>query len=240
MKQRALEINSDLGEGVLHEEKIIPYIDTASIACGGHFGNRESIYQTLNSCLKSGKKGGAHPSYPDKENFGRRSLSITTEALIDSIHEQIGLFLEVAKELDMPMDHIKFHGALYNDAASQPDLASSLCEYLSNEFPSTTIFVPPFSAMENAAKENELIIRREVFGDRAYTDDLQLLSRKEKGAVLTDFESVSEHLQLIIEESKIRTISGKLISVQADTICFHGDNAGILDFLPQIRKKWWT
>ncbi|TFV92341.1 lactam utilization protein LamB [Algoriphagus kandeliae] len=238
MNQIHLEINCDLGEGIAHESEIIPFIDAASVACGGHYGNEETIQKTISACASLGKKVGAHPSYPDRENFGRKSLSISTVSLLDSIHRQIELFLKVANATGAQMDHIKFHGALYNDAAAKPDLAQALCEFISENYPSTSLFVPPHSTIEQIAKEIEMPIRLEIFGDRAYTDALQLVSRNDKNAVFTDFESISSHLNSILENSQIKTQSGKLIPIHAETICFHGDNPGILSFLPQVRKRW--
>ncbi|MCS5489716.1 LamB/YcsF family protein [Algoriphagus limi] len=240
MNRIHLEINSDLGEGVAHESAIIPFIDAASVACGGHFGNEETIRETITSCYKQEKKVGAHPSYPDKENFGRKSMSIADPILLESIHQQIELFLKVAKATGAQMDHIKFHGALYNDAATKPELANTLCKFITQNYPNTPLFVPPQSATERIAKEIGMPVRLEIFGDRAYTDSLKLVSRSEKNSVFTDFDSISEHLEFILDESKIRTQTGKLIPVNAETICFHGDNPGILSFLPQIRKKWWN
>lgn len=240
MNQTRLEINCDLGEGVENEESIIPLIDAASIACGGHFGNEKTIHNTVKACIHSGKKVGVHPSYPDQENFGRKSLSIAIPVLLESIHKQIELFIKVATGSGTQMDHIKFHGALYNDAAAKPELARSLCEFLAENYPKIPLFVPPGSIIETIAKEAKIPIRLEIFGDRAYTDSLQLVSRNQENAVFTDIKAIFSHLEPILEESKIRTQSGKMILVNAETICFHGDNPGILSFLPQVRKRWWS
>ena len=233
------EINCDLGEGIPGESLIIPLIDAASVACGGHFGDATSIRETMKICKSFGKKAGAHPSYPDLENFGRKSIDIPTDELLTSLLNQIQLFLKVVEELDFPIDHIKFHGALYNDAASNIELANSLTDFLSVHFPEVPIFVPPHSQMEHFAKAKNLKYKLEIFGDRAYEDDFSLVSRAKTGSLLSEYDIIIRHLELVFERGELLSISGKRLPVQADTICFHGDNPGILNFLPIIRNKFW-
>lgn len=240
MPQPYYTINCDLGEGIPNEAAIIPLIDLASIACGGHFGNRESIRATLKLVKKFGKKAGAHPSYPDQENFGRKSMSIYPDELIESLRNQITLFLEVAKEENIELDHIKFHGALYNDAAQNKALAKVLINFLIQEFPKTPLFVPPYSEIEKMAIKKNLPVKREIFGDRAYQDNFKLVNRSLNNSLLTQQNQVFQHLISFFKDSKIRTYTGKLLPVQADTICFHGDNPGIMGFLPFIREQFWN
>lgn len=238
--ENKLQINCDLGEGIANEPDIIPWIDAASVACGGHFGDKESIYRTLSSCKTHDKKSGAHPSYPDRENFGRKTIRLPKTQLLDSLWQQIDLFLDVAKTVDIPMDHIKFHGALYNDAANEPELAETLCLFLFTNYPNVPVFIPPFSAMESAAKKQGIHIKLEIFGDRGYSSDFRLLPRSIHGSLLTRFEEIDKHLDSLFNSSCLISTDGTKLPVQADTICFHGDNPGILGFLPQIRKKWWS
>jgi UPF0271 protein len=240
MPQLYYTINCDLGEGIPNEAAIIPLIDLASIACGGHFGDHESIRATLKLVNKFKKKAGAHPSYPDQENFGRKSMSIYPDELIESLRNQITLFLEIAKEENIELDHIKFHGALYNDAAQNEALAEVLIFFLIQEFPKTPLFVPPHSEIEKIAIKNNLPIKREIFGDRAYQDDFKLVNRSFNNSLLTQQNQVYKHLKIFFKDSKIRASTGKLLPVQADTICFHGDNPGIMGFLPFIRKQLWN
>lgn len=233
------EINCDLGEGISNEEKIFPWIDTASVACGGHYGNRSTIFDTISLAKKFNRKVGAHPSYPDQENFGRKSISISTEELLESINDQISLFLSVSNELNVTMNHIKFHGALYNDAAKNQNLANSLTDFLIVQFPNTPIFTPPHSQMESFALKKGIPIMREIFADRAYHSDYSMVSRTIAGSLLSDLDSISNHLSSLFTFGYLRSIEGEKLVFQADTICFHGDNPGLLDFLPELRKKWW-
>lgn len=232
------QINCDLGEGILNEELIFTWIDVASIACGGHYGTEESLVKSLALAKKFQKKVGAHPSYPDLENFGRKSISISQPELADSLSSQIHLFLSVSTRLDLEMDHIKFHGALYNDSAKDAGLADFLTDFLLKEFAGIPVFVPPHSFMQVFADKKKLPHRLEIFGDRAYLDNYQLAPRSMEGTLFTDAETVEQHLKTIFLSSQIKTIQGNMIDVQADTICFHGDNPGILDFLPKFRQTY--
>ncbi|WP_296702688.1 LamB/YcsF family protein [Algoriphagus sp.] len=234
------EINCDLGEGILTESQIFPWIDTASVACGGHFGDQISIENTLTLAKKFKKKVGAHPSYPDKQNFGRKSMIISNSDLLSSIQKQIILFEEVSKKLGLGLDHIKFHGALYNDAASNPKLADILTNFLKLNYPQTPIFTPPKSQMEFFSNQKGLLTRSEVFADRAYNSDYTLVSRKNPGSLLSDEKSISEHLIQILDIGEIQAVDGSRLPVKVDTLCFHGDNPGLEKFLPKIRKTWWN
>jgi UPF0271 protein len=211
----------------------------ASVACGGHFGERKSIRETLALVKRFGKKAGAHPSYPDRQNFGRKSIALNPEFLIQSLREQIELFLDVAAKEQVSIDHIKFHGALYNDAAEKGDLALLLVSFLKNEYPAIPLLVPPCSEIERVARELNLPIKMEVFGDRGYRNDYKLLSRTEENSLFTQKKQVISHMESIIEKNQIQTASGELIPIEADTICFHGDNPGIMDFLPFVRDRFW-
>lgn len=234
------QINCDLGEGVAWEEEIFPFVDVASLACGGHFGTQESLDASLALAIKYGKKVGAHPSYPDRENFGRLSIKMPVGDLIESIRQQIEWFTKSAQAHHLSLDHIKFHGALYNDAAKDSDLADLLTEFLFENYPQTPLLVPPHSELEKKAKEKGLSIRLEVFADRAYTSDYLLSSRSQPGSLLKDITSVEPQVKRLLLEGQLLSMEGVQLPIQADTLCFHGDNPGIVDFLPVLRKRYWT
>ncbi|MDR7130761.1 UPF0271 protein [Algoriphagus sp. 4150] len=234
------EINCDLGEGMPNEKQIFPLIDTASIACGGHFGDRNTISRSIELALLYKKKVGAHPSYPDPANFGRKTMKIAHKDLIKSILIQILKFEQLAEESGVTMDHIKFHGALYNDAASNEELADLLTDFIANHFHNTPIFTPPHSRLEKYIIEKGLIGRTEVFGDRGYLDDYQLMPRSIFGSHLTTEPEISAHLHTILDHGYLISNQGKKLKVKAQTICFHGDNPGITGFLPLIRQEFWS
>ena len=234
------QINCDLGEGVAWEEEIFPFIDVASLACGGHYGTQESLDNSLFLAKKFNKKVGAHPSYPDQVNFGRISLSIPSEELLKQIAQQIGWFVTSATAKRISMDHIKFHGALYNDAAKDPVLASLLTRFLAEVYPTIPLLVPPHSQLEQHAQQNGIPIRLEVFADRSYTSNYQLSPRSQEGSLLQTLESVDSQVKRLIFEGKLMSKTGKYLPIAADTLCFHGDNPNILDFLPTLRKRYWS
>lgn len=234
------QINCDLGEGVAWEEEIFPFIDVASLACGGHYGTQESLDNSINLAKKFNKKIGAHPSYPDRINFGRVTQNIPKEDLIVQIKYQIEWFVECALAHKVSMDHIKFHGALYNDAASDPVLASLLTSFLAAVYPTIPLLVPPHSQLEHHAQLKDIPIRLEVFADRSYMPNYQLSPRIQKGSLLQSLESVDAQVNRLIFEGKLESQTGEYLPIVADTLCFHGDNPSILDFLPILRKRYWS
>ncbi len=205
------EINCDLGEGISNEDIIFPLIDTASIACGGHFGDESTINQ---------------------------SIRLAKE--YKSILSQIQKFEQQSEKAGLPMDHIKFHGALYNDAAANSDLADNLSDFIATHFYNTVLFIFPQSELEKNMIEKGLKYKIEVFGDRRYQDNYQLIPRNENGALMVTESEISDQLELLLSDGYVSTSSGKKLLVKADTICFHGDNPGIMDFLPSIKKRYWT
>lgn len=239
MSPNSYSLNCDLGEGLANESLIIPWIDLASVACGGHCGDQHSIRETLILVKRFGKMAGAHPSYPDWENFGRKTMDISSEDLLQSLRAQLLLFLVVAEKEQITIDHIKFHGALYNDAAEKRQLAVLLAVFLKHEFPNIPLFVPPNSEIEKAVKEMNIPFKLEVFGDRAYQNNYKLLSRTEENSLFTKKKQVFYHLKSIIEFNQIQTPTGELLPIKADTICIHGDNPGILEFLPFVCLQFW-
>lgn len=234
------EINCDLGEGMPNENLLFPLIDTASIACGGHFGDENTISQSIELALQHNKKVGAHPSYPDQKNFGRITMNISVNALQKSILYQIQKFQHLAEKANLQMDHIKFHGALYNNAAANLELAETLTDFVATYFPKTPVFAPPHSQLEKCALEKGLLYRSEVFGDRRYQDNYQLQARSVNGSLLISESEISSHIETLMNDGYLLSVAGKKLSLKPDTICFHGDNPGICDFLPIIRHKFWS
>jgi UPF0271 protein len=233
------EINCDLGEGMPNEDQIFPLIDASSIACGGHFGDENTMSQSINLALEYKKKAGAHPSYPDQKNFGRKTMKISDKDLKKSILIQILKFEQLAEKSGIPMDHIKFHGALYNDAVANPELADSLTDFIATYFHNIPLFTSPHSQLEKFAIQKGLHHKTEIFGDRRYLDNYQLVPRSVFGSHLINETEISSELKTLLDNGYLVSESGKKLQLKADTICFHGDNPGISDFLPVIREKFW-
>ncbi|WP_194975626.1 5-oxoprolinase subunit PxpA [Aquiflexum lacus] len=230
------DINCDLGEGLSNDELLMPYLESCNIACGGHAGNDQTIKETIRLAKKHQVKIGAHPSYPDLPNFGRLKMDITLELLKRSLSSQLTLFQNLVKAQNTKIHHIKLHGALYNFSAADLLTASMILDVVEDQFTGSNLYCPPKSLILQLAEERGIPIKREVFADRNYNDDGSLVSRTESNAVITDPDKVLEHVKSMVEQAKIRTVTGNTISVQADTICIHGDNPNALEILKNIYK----
>jgi len=236
MLTRTIDINCDVGEGVGNEHELFPMISSCNIACGGHAGSSETIRQCLELAKKYNVKIGAHPSYPDKENFGRVTMTIPKHELIKSIDTQIQIFLMECRRIGVTIHHIKPHGALYNDIAKDEHLARLFLTAISPYKKEIILYVPYGSVIEILAIADNFKIMKEAFADRNYNNDLSLVSRKEKNALITSGEEVLEHMLLVCENNEVKTISGKNIHLEADTFCIHGDTPSALQILTYITK----
>jgi len=238
-----LDINLDIGEGFNIEDKLMPLINSCNIACGGHAGNIIEMTRLIALAKKHQVKIGAHPSYPDRENFGRVSMDISKKALKESIEKQLINFLEL---LDNPneLHHVKPHGAFYNDCAKNIDFANIMIEIILEYCPKTLLFTLPNSIMAKRAKSKGINIWREAFIDRGYNENGQLQNRGQKGAILTTSSAMFEQLKNFVINKKVKTINGQWISIEADTFCLHGDHPNayknlreVLDLYKKIDKK---
>jgi UPF0271 protein len=232
------EINCDLGEGLSNDALLMPYLGSCNIACGGHAGNEQSITETIRLAKKNQVKIGAHPSYPDLFSFGRMKMKISTEFLKNSLISQLSLFKSVSEKENLEIHHIKPHGALYNFSANDHATASMILDILENQFSGCFLYCPPNSLIAELAMEKGIPIKREVFADRNYNDDGSLVNRAESNAVITEPDKALEHIKIMVEEGKIKTVIGTYIPVQADTICIHGDNPNALEILKNINKTF--
>ena len=232
-KFRIIDLNCDLGEGY-DDEGIMPYISSCNVACGGHYGDFNTIMAALDLAKRNNVRVGAHPSFPDKSHFGRKVLDFKAEDLLDSIEGQLCLFQEALDRLSLPFHHIKWHGALYNLAAKDAQVANRLAEYIQKKFPSLLMYVPFGSEMAKACKAYDLPVYYEVFADRAYADDLKLVPRSEPCSVLKEPGAIKEQITNILEKKQVRTISGQKVAIKADTICVHGDHPRALSITQQL------
>ena len=231
MKNQGMEtdINCDLGEysgteNPGNDELIMPFITSANIACGFHAGDPFTIEKTIMLARKSGVKIGAHPSYPDRENFGRASMKISDKELTESLIYQIGAVKAIAEASGEKLSHVKPHGALYNDAAADYNLAMVIVQAVKSVDNSLFLFGPSGSQMQKAADDEGLKFVGEFFADRAYNDDGTLVSRKIAGSVLHDTKMVIGRVLKMVKDKEVITISGKIIHITAQTVCIHGDN----------------
>jgi UPF0271 protein len=237
MKHYSIDINCDVGEGVVNEADLFPYISSCSIACGGHAGDYDSMKAVVALAKKHHVKIGAHPSYPDKANFGRVSLAISPSLLQESIQKQIADLLLICKDEAIALQHIKPHGALYNDIAKDEKLANVFLEAIEIYKTRLKLYVPPGSVVAHRAVEMGFQIVLEAFADRNYGDDLSLVSRKETNALITDPIDVLRHVVILIKEKCVLTSSGRKTPIVAETFCVHGDTSSAFQILAYLSKE---
>ncbi|WP_282118053.1 5-oxoprolinase subunit PxpA [Maribacter aquivivus] len=237
MTKHFIDINCDVGEGVGNEEALFPLISSCNIACGGHAGSKKSIVFCLGLAKKFNVKVGAHPSYPDRENFGRVSMNISSDALIQSIKEQLQLFMSLCNQIDVQLHHIKPHGALYNDIAKDELVAKMFLTGIEEFKKDVVLYVPYGSVIQKLALENGFKVLVEAFADRNYNTDLSLVSRKEGNALITDGKEVLNHLLTMYKENEVKTVSGDKIPIIANTYCIHGDTPSALQILAYLSNE---
>jgi len=237
VKQYSIDINADLGEGLGNETQLIPFISSCNIACGGHAGNESSMRKVVKLAKRYGVKIGAHPSFPDVENFGRTIMHMSCTALFTSIKDQINaLYCIVAKE-NANLHHVKLHGALYNLAMKDEKVANVIVEVLKSLNLPVYLYVPFKSVIEQIAVEHNIPIIYEAFADRNYNDDLTLVSRDNNNAVLDEEDEVFQHVYRMVSRGKIKTLSGKEIDIKAHTFCIHGDNPRAIGIANKLKTS---
>ena len=230
----SIDINSDLGEfrnekQLTNELNILNYISSCSIACGGHVGDVNSIKTIIEACKKHSIAIGPHPSYPDKEGFGRRMIDIESKDLENSIRDQINLFLKVADSLSMPVRHVKLHGRLYNEV-SKSEVLSSLFVNLIDSFKyDLSVIGPAESLLGQMLEDKDIPFIPEAFIDRTYKEDLTLVDRSEEGSVLISVEEQINQARSIVCDEKITSNNNKILNLKAETLCIHGDSPNSLE-----------
>lgn len=237
-----VDLNCDLGESfgnyvIGNDEKILDYVTSVNIACGFHAGDPVVMENTVKKALEKGVAIGAHPGYPDLMGFGRRSMNISLEEARAYIIYQVGALKTFVEAYGGKLQHVKPHGALYNAASKDYNLARALAEAV-YDIDSELIFMGlSNSIMTKAAEDVGLRVAHEVFADRAYNKDGTLVSRKIKGAVIHDTDLCIERVLNMIKNCKVKTIDGTDIEIKADSICIHGDNEMALEFAKNLKEK---
>ncbi len=231
-----IDLNCDVGEGIQNESFFFPLISSCNIACGGHFGTSKTIDDAIGLAIKHNVKIGAHPSFPDQENFGRRLIKISNKALSESLETQMEFFLERLAKVNQKLHHIKPHGALYNRIATDTGLAEVFVGSLAKYLKDSCLYVPYQSKIEEVALYNNINISYEAFADRNYTNALRLVDRREKNAVIQEPKKVFEHVYFMLKEHKVVSIEGKKIQIKADTFCIHGDNQNAVAILNDLHR----
>ncbi len=230
-----IDLNADLGEGAPYDAELLAIVSSANIACGGHAGDEETMAQTVRMAIANGVAVGAHPGYPDKEGFGRESGYVRGDALYESLTEQVTTLADIAAELGARIVHVKPHGALYNDAVRDRELADVIAR-VAAETPGSPAFVGMANTeLENAATAHGLEFIAEAFVDRAYEPDGTLVSRKEPGAVHEQLNVATSQAVRLAEEGRTTARNGEEVEVRADTLCIHGDTPGAAEKARAVR-----
>jgi UPF0271 protein len=229
-----IDINCDMGEGIGNDAAIMPYISSANIACGYHAGDEKTLFDTIALASKYGIAIGAHVSYLDKENFGRKEINISSEDLYDLITQQLLICREMTDHFRLPLSHVKPHGALYNMSARDAQIAHTIARAV-RDFDDTLI-VYGLSGSQSITEANlwELRTASEVFADRTYQDNGSLTPRTNSNALLESTSDAIAQVMQMIKKGKVRSTSGKEITIKAETVCIHGDGANAVDFAKQI------
>ncbi len=231
-----IHLNCDLGEGGEHDGQLMQLISACNIACGGHAGTLETMQHTVDLAMENGVEIGAHPSYPDKENFGRKSVTMSREELKRSLIAQILSLKQITEAEGAVLTHIKPHGALYNDAQNDPEIAEIIVEAILEFGYDLVLYAPENSALSRKAQE-KLKLRFEAFADRNYQADGSLLSRREEGALITQKETVLHHLLNMVLEGKITPLNGQDFSTRATTFCLHSDTPNSVEILEFLNRE---
>jgi 5-oxoprolinase (ATP-hydrolysing) subunit A len=234
---RTIDINVDVGEGVNNEPQLMPYISSCNIACGGHAGDIETMRTIVKLAKLHRVKIGAHPSFPDKENFGRSVLEMSCAALYTSIKGQIKSLMNVVRTEHAAMHHVKPHGALYNRAAVDEDTAKVIIEVMKSIALPLELYVPYGSVIAELAIKENIPIIYEAFADRNYNEDLTLVSRTEKHAIISNAAEMFNHVIKMIRLQKVTTLGGVEVEIKATTFCIHGDNPKAVHLIKDLKEN---
>ena len=242
MESMEININCDLGEkskfhSIKNDPDLLKIVNSANIACGYHAGDEETMNNTIKISKENNVSIGAHPSFNDPDNFGRQRMNLPPNEVRKLIINQYEILQKIAQDHGENVTHIKPHGALNNMACEDIDLATTLAKAI-NEINKDLIYlVPTGSKMEEAAKKLNMRIACEIFADRNYEDDGNLVSRKKPHALITDPEEAQKHVLNMVKNQSLNCHSGKQIPCEIDSVCIHGDNESSLSTAKSIRKN---
>lgn len=232
----AIDLNADLGEGEAGDAELLRVVSSCNIACGGHAGDPASMEATIREAMANGVAIGAHPAYPDREGFGRRSHFMAGEELLRSLLEQLRTFYAIAAELGATVVHVKPHGTLYTDAVTEAGLADVIARAVKSMPGPPALVGQSGTELEAAATAHELDFVAEAFIDRAYQAGGRLVPRSEPGAVHDDIERILSQAVSLAIDGHVTGQDGSDIQVRADTLCIHGDTPGAAAAASAVRE----
>jgi len=232
-----IDLNADLGEGAGSDEALLGLVSSANIACGWHAGDAKTMHQCVRWAVAQGVSIGAHPSFSDRENFGRSTMHLPPDEIVSNVLYQVGALAAIVKAEGGRLAHVKAHGQLYNQAVKEPELADALCEAVRRFDPALKFFGLAGSGMIDAARRAGLVPVEEVFADRGYMPDGSLVPRSQPGALIEDDAQAIAQTLAFVRERHVKAIDGSIVPVNAQTVCLHGDGAHALAFARRIRER---
>src|ERR1700756_2604942 len=233
----SVDINADLGEGSGHDGQLFELISSANIATGFHAGDSDTMHAAISAAKRHGVAVGAHPSFFNRENFGRKELTIPAEEVFDAVAYQLGIFQAIASALDVQPNHVKPHGALYNMAVRDANLADAIARAIESIDPKLILFAPGKSELARAGEAHGLQIAREIFADRNYLNDGWLVPRARPDALLHDPKQAAQRVLRMLREGKVHSVEGRDVDVHGETICVHGDTPRAVEFARELRTQ---
>lgn len=233
-----IDLNADLGEGSGSDQQLLQLVTSANIACGFHAGDAQTMLQSVRWALESGVAIGAHPSFPDRENFGRTAMQLPPETVYAQVVYQIGALKAIVESEGGKLVHVKPHGMLYNQAAVDSQLADAIALAVQAVDPSLILVGLANSELIGAAERLGLVARQEVFADRGYQADGTLVPRSQPGAMIESEQQAIEQTLNMVQHGKVLSISGEEVAVRADSVCLHGDGAHALAFARRLRAAF--
>lgn len=236
-----IDLNCDMGESLGlwtmgQDVEILPYVTSANIACGFHAGDPSTMRRTVQAAIKHGVALGAHPGLPDLVGFGRRTMDISPDAAYDLVVVQVGALAAVASSQGGRLHHVKAHGALYNMAVNNAELAKAIAQAVFDVDSQLVLYALASSLQVDIARKLGLTVAQEVFCDRSYQADGSLTPRSQPNAMITDPSVAVQQILAMIQQGKIISQQGTEVHVQADTLCIHGDQPNAVLFASQIRQ----
>ncbi len=230
-----MDINSDMGEGMSNDAELLHYISSTNIACGWHAGDPATMKQLVELAIQKNVLIGAHPGFPDLEGFGRREMEISEEDAYNYVIYQAGALQGFANAAGTKLHHVKPHGAFYNQAAKNIQLARGIARAVKDLGREVILYGLAGSCLVDAANELKVPVWQEVFADRRYTKEGFLVPRTQAGAVIEDEAAALEQVMQMAKKGQVTAIDGSIIKIQADTLCIHGDNPHAVEFARKIQ-----
>jgi len=233
-----IDLNADLGEGGSADAELMTLVSSVNIACGFHAGDAHTMLTSVRNAIKNGVAIGAHPSFPDRENFGRTAMDLPPETVYAQVLYQIGALEVIVRAENGVLCHVKPHGMLYNQAAKDPALADAIARAVRDCNPALILVGLAGSELIRAGERRGLTTRQEVFADRGYQPDGSLVPRTQPGALITDEERALAQTLEMVRSGHITATDGTSATVKAETVCLHGDGEHALQFARRLRAAF--